>query len=191
MRAILSLFLLLPLHLSGQVSNTQQKPREVTQSDISAVVLAIQDEVYDYGFQKEFWGFETAGPHGPSAQFNIYFKPELTPAKGGLEGVVIYKYLPFGEVIRVFIIAPDGIAYLLGEPTNGFPWTQPNTKTIYMSDDEICRDKQEWRRVLFELDLVPTSARIKEAAERQKHRVGFSQSSKSHGRTPDKTNSRQ
>jgi hypothetical protein len=153
----------------------QTSRREIESSDASAVVQAIQDEIYDYGYQKEFWGFETAGPRGPEAQFNVYIKQELTPTKGGLEGVVIYKYPPFGEVIRPFIVAPDGTAYLVGKPSNGFSWTQPNTKTIYMDDDDIARDKRDWRKVKFELDLSPSNARIKTAVERQKKRVGFSQ----------------
>jgi hypothetical protein len=176
MRCILGIILLVLLHPQVQDSdNNHPKAREIVSEDTNTVVLAIQDEIYDYGYQKEFWGFETSGPRGPEAQFNIYIKPELTPAQGGVEGIVIYKYPPFGEVIRPFVLAPNGTAYLVGNPSNGFPWTQPNTKTIYMNDDEICRDKHDWRKVQFELDLTPTANRVREAVERQKLRVGFSQ----------------
>ncbi len=172
MRFLLCMTSLLLLLQNGYDQTTR---REIASSDVNALVQAIQDEIYDYGYQKEFWGFETAGPRGPAAQFDIYIKPELTPTKSGLEGVVIYKYPPFGEVIRPFIVAPDGIAYLVGKPSNGFSWTQPNTKTIYMDDDDIARDKRDWRKVQFELDLSPSIARIKAAAERQEKRVGFSE----------------
>jgi hypothetical protein len=168
--------LLLLLHPPTQDhDNSQLKARVIVSSETGAVVLAIQDEIYDYGYQKEFWGFETSGPNGPEAAFNIYIKSELTPTQGGLQGTVIYKYPPFGEVIRPFVLATDGTVYLVGKPTNGFPWTQPNTKTMYMDDDEICRDKHDWQKIAFELDLNPNQNRIKAAVERQKTRVGFSQ----------------
>jgi len=169
--------------LQSQVGDeVRPKAREIVTSDVDAVVLAIQDEIYDYGYQDEFWAFETTGPQGPEAHFNIYIQPDLVPAPGGLECTAIYKYPPFGEVIRPFVLAPDGAAYLVGRPDNRFPWTQPSTKTIYMDDDEICRDKREWRRVLFELDLTPSANRVRQAVERQKMRVGYSQweSSRAH-----------
>jgi len=176
MLSFLGIMLLLLLHPQAQATdNDHLKAREISPVDAQAVVLAIQDEIYDYGYEKDFWGFESSGPRGPEAAFKIYIKPELVPSQGGLEGIVIYKYPPFGEVIRPFILSSNGSAYLVGKPSNGFPWTQPNTKTIYMDDDEIGRDKHEWRRVPFELDLTPSQNRLKAAVERQKMRVGFSQ----------------
>ena len=183
MRIMLGFFLLSLWsgQLQGPKSN-QLAPRDITPADQEALVIAIQDEIYDYGYQKEFWGFETSGPHGPMAQFNVYIRPRLDAAQGGVEGVLIYKYLPFGEVIRPFVLASNGAVYLIGKPSSGFPWTQPSTKTIYMDDDEVCRYKHEWIRVQFELDLKPTQARIDAAVNRQKLRVGFSQLESSRAR---------
>lgn len=175
MRYVLSVMLLaLAVQQPIGGNSIELQARETGAPDISAVVQAIQDEIYDYGLQKEFFGFETAGPGGPEAAFRIYVEPKLTPENGGVAGSVIYKYLPFGEVIRAFTISADGTAYLSGDPDSGFPSTQPNTRTVFMDDDELCRDKHEWKKVPFELDLTPSTARINEAAERQKKRTGFS-----------------
>ena len=148
--------------------------RPLSAADANSVVLAIQDEIYDYGYQEDFSPFETSGPSGSEARFKIYVKPELVPTKGGLEGIVIYKYLPFGEVIRPFLISHEGYAILIGSPENGFPWTQPNTKTVYMDDDEVCQKKRDWRKVQFALPLNPSQERIMEATKRQIMRVGHS-----------------
>jgi hypothetical protein len=171
------LLLVLSLVPAGQEkasTDSKQQGREIEVREISALTDAIRDEIYDYGYQKEFWGFETSGPSGPEAAFNIYISPNLTPANGDLQGSVIYKYPPFGEVIRPFVIAKDGWAYLIGTPANGFPWTQPNTKTMYLDDEELCRDKHEWKKVLFELDLTPKPATIGAASQRQRERIGYS-----------------
>lgn len=167
-------------------SGIEQQARETGTTDTNAVVQAIQDEIYDYGYQKEFFGFETAGPRGPEAAFNIYIEPKLTPETGGYAGSVIYKYLPFGEVIRTFMISADGTVYLSGDPDSGFPSTQPNTRTVYLDDDELCRDKHDWKKIPFELDLTPSTARLNEAIQRQKKRTGFShrELSKTHRQMP-------
>jgi hypothetical protein len=184
MRLILCILLLSIVFQPGTGTSSERWPqiRELESADIDGVTQAIQDEIYDSGYQKEFWAFETSGPRGPEAEFNIYIQPKLTPETGGMAGSVIYKYLPFGEVIRTFVVATDGTAYLSGDPDTGFSWNQPNTRTVYVDDEQICRDKHDWKKVPFELDLKPSAARLKEASDRQKRRLGFSrrESSKPH-----------
>lgn len=104
---VIILGLLVPSCAVG--GQNQTKPRQLQTADITAVVQAMQDEIYDYGYQRDFWGFETSGPRGPEAEFEIYITPTLELAHGGVSGQVIYRYPPFGEVIRTFIIDPRGI----------------------------------------------------------------------------------
>jgi hypothetical protein len=172
-----SLLFILVLAFSGRMSPAQNCKTgncQITTKQIESVLQAVRDEIYDYGYYKEFWGFETAGPHGPWAEFNVYISPQLTSAGGGDEGVIIYKYLPFGEVIRPFIVGTDGIAYLTGSPDRGFGWTRPEGNTIYMDDEEVIKAKQHWTRVPFSIELEPSRKLIIESATRQKKRTGSS-----------------
>jgi hypothetical protein len=157
----------------------------ITNKQIESVLQAIRDEIYDYRYYKEFWGFETAGPNGPWAEFNVYINPQLKSSNGGDEGVVIYKYLPFGEVIRPFIVDSGGNAYLTGSPDRGFGWTRPEGNTIYMDDEEVIKDKQQSIKVPFSIELKPSRKLILEAAARQKMRTGSSKWELKH---PNKTN---
>jgi hypothetical protein len=166
---------LLPNLLCGQVAEqTATSVREITATEVDSLLVVLRDEIYDHGYQKGFWGFETSGPRGPEARYNIFIQPKLTPTTGGVTGAVIYRYLPFGEVYRHFIIASKGEIVLMGDPDTGFPWTQPNTRTIYMNDEDVCKAKHEWHKTTFEFDLEPSSTELRSAAERQKERTGFS-----------------
>lgn len=98
----------------------------------------------------------------------------IQPALRNGEGAVIYKLMPHGEVIRNFHLGKDGLAVLEGTADSGFPPTQPNTLTLYLDDDEVCRRKHEWLREHFDILDAPTPERITEAGERQKQRVGYS-----------------
>jgi hypothetical protein len=172
-----SLLFTLVIAFSGLMSPAQTCMTgdcRITRKQIESVLLAMRDEIYDCGYYREFWGFETAGPNGPWAEFNVYINPQLKPATGGDEGVVIYKYLPFGEVIRPFIVGTDGVAYLTGSPDRGFGWTRPEGNTIYMDDEELIKDKQQSIKVPFSIELKPARKVILEAAARQKKRVGSS-----------------
>jgi hypothetical protein len=161
--------------------NTDQA--KIQDAQVSAVLEAIQDEIYDYGYQDSFWGFETAVPNGPQASFNIYVRPTRVPTNGChncLEGVVIYKYLPFGELFRPFVIDSNRGITLIGSPQYGFSWNKPASPTIYMADEDVIKDKQRWLKVPFSIDLSPSVASCREAAARQKVRVGFSKWEQTH-----------
>ena len=176
---IVSIVILVPGRIVCQ-NNAQTKIRD---AQVSALLRAIQDEIYDYGYQDNFWGFETAGPDGPQARFDVYVRPTLVPTSGChncLEGVVIYKYLPFGELFRPFIVDNEKSIILVGSPKDGFSWNKPASPTIYMDDEDVIRDKQQWLKVPFSIDLSPSKTRCREAAVRQKARVGFSQWEQTH-----------
>jgi hypothetical protein len=129
----------------------------------------VQDEIYDFGYQKQFY---EVGPEPASGvtRVPLYIQPRL---KDG-EGTVIYKLMPYGEVIRNFHFNKDGLAVLEGAPDGGFPPTQPNTLTLYMDDDDVCRWKHEWVRAHFDILDTPPPQRVSEASERQEQRVGYS-----------------
>lgn len=175
MKAIL-VFLLLFVLFAPQVRAQSQK-RRVSGSEVNAVVQAIEDEIYDYGYQKQFYQMGEAA-NEPSAgargvRMRVYIDPEIDLAYAS--GRVIYKLMPYGEVLRDFTIRKDGVIVLAGNPQNGFPPTQESsTKTVYLDDDEVCRMKHDWLRHFFQIDDVPSRERIEQAVERQKLRVGFS-----------------
>jgi hypothetical protein len=53
--------------------------------------------------------------------------------------------MPYGEVLRDFVIRRNGLVVLSGDPQNRFPQTQEsNTKTVYLDDDKVCGMKQDW-----------------------------------------------
>jgi len=141
----------------------------LSRPQIEAVILAVEDEIYDFGYQKDF--YEVGHEYRPGVtRLPLYIQPGL---QGG-EGTVIYKLLPHGEVIRNFHLNKDGLAVLEGAPDSGFPPTQPNTLTLYMDDDDVCRRKHEWLKERFDILDAPSRDRIREAGERQKRRVGYS-----------------
>jgi hypothetical protein len=164
-----------------EAQSNQARPTELTQKQVQSVLLAVADEIYDYGHYKDFWGFETAGPRGPEAQFNVYIKPDLVPAIGGEMGQIIYRYLPYGEVVRRFIIDENNVVHLMGDPESGFGWTRPDMNTIYMQDEDVIEFKQRALKVQFSIDLEPGKAILTAAAARQKQRTGFSAWQSAHG----------
>src|SRR5690348_14234823 len=116
----------------GRLSNIQTK----------AIALAIEDEVYDRGYQKSF---DMVGPEIRPGVTQIvgYVEPQLKD--GG--GTVIYKLMPYGEVMRGYHFDKGGLAVLEGDPDGGFPPTDGDTLTLYMDDDDICRAKHSWKKL--------------------------------------------
>lgn len=161
--------------LSAPAWSAPQK-RKVSDSDLGAVIQAVEDEIYDYGYQKYFYHIgENVGTsmNAPRTRIRIYVDPEVDATNQS--GQIIYKLMPYGEVFRDYTILKNGLVVLAGDPQNGFPQTQESsTKTLYMDDDEVCRMKHDWLRRFFTVDDSPSPSRIQQAAERQKERTGFS-----------------
>ena len=143
-------------------------PREIT-----SIIRAVEDEIYDYSQERDFddIGIATDGPTGRTIQVSIYIDPKVT---GNGEGEVIYKDMPYGEIVRIFHVSADGMVYLFGKPSLGFPVTQISHYTVFMDDDELCRDKAHWLRRVFIVQENPSKELINEAAKRQLLRVGYS-----------------
>jgi hypothetical protein len=171
------LALLLALLCFSIQAHPESHKRKISEPEVKAVIQAVEDEIYDYGFQKQFYQMgEEVGvsPNAPRSRMRIYIQPEINAEDGG--GRVIYKLMPYGEVLRDFIVRKDGLVVLDGDPQNGFPPTQESsTKTVYMDDDEVCQMKRDWLKDFFVVDDSPSTQRIEEATQRQKLRTGFSE----------------
>jgi hypothetical protein len=156
-------------------ANSGPQKRRLSDSDLKAVVQAVEDEIYDYGYQKQFDEVgENIGAPGsaPQARMRIYIEPEIGADESGR---IIYKLMPYGEILREFVIRSNGLVVFGANPENGFPPTdEANTKTVYMDDDEVCRMKHNWVRSFFVVSDSPSPEMIHEAAKRQKLRTGFS-----------------
>lgn len=117
------------------------------------IVRSIQKDVYERHFQHYYMdigGDEGQGVH----RVPLYISPEVATGKGW----VIYKFMPYGEVMRMVEIR-RGTAVLHGDPRNGFPPTQPDYLTVYMDDDKLCGLKKSWRRTTFSIDVNATEGR--------------------------------
>ena len=152
----------------------REQLRTLSREQITALELAIEDEVYDYSQEKAFFdvGTPTDGPAGRSENIPMYIDPRLT--SDGM-GEAIYKDMPFGEIIRAFHVDASGMIVLAGGPQIGFPVTQPSHLTVFMDDDELCEDKAHWLRGDFTIKDSPSRGFVIQAANRQLKRVGFSQ----------------
>ena len=159
--------------LLGPVYARQGK-RALSQIEVKVIIQAVEDEIYDIGSYGEFYqmGDNLGTPQHWKARMHIYIDPEYDQTEN--VGEVIYKFMPYGEILRVFSFTKDGQIVLDGDPHNRFPPTQPSHQTVYMDDEEVCTMKHNWISQTFVVDVSPTPAMLQEAAKRQKSRTGFS-----------------
>jgi hypothetical protein len=152
----------------------EHRKRPVTAPEVKAVIQAVEDEIYDYGQHGEFYqiGDNLGTPQHWKSRMRIYINPEYDLEDG--VGQVIYKFMPYGEILRFFFLEGDGKVELDGDPHNRFPPTQPSLQTVYMDDQKVCRMKQSWLKRFFVIDVSPTPEIIQQAARRQKLRTGYS-----------------
>lgn len=155
--------------MPSEVGTLVRTTGPVTPQDISAVLLAITDEIYAGGCAPAFLDIGKSVGQGEKVhRINVYFAPSL---KQGMASV-IYKFWPFGEVRRMYWIDKAGLAHLAGHPAWDFPPTEPSYLTIYLGDEQLCRLKSEWKRVPLDIEISPSSNRIRDAVMRQKQRGG-------------------
>ena len=154
----------------GQRSNANsesQGAQKLTMPDEEAVEQAIVDEIYAHHLQ----GYVTdvgKQQSGSVYELNAYFKPTLNNNKAGW---VVYKLMPYGQVLRMFTVRRDGIAVLYGKLRDRFPPTQPSYLTVYMDDDELCRFETNASKAHFDVSLKPNAERVAQALARQKKRT--------------------
>lgn len=176
-RGLIALFLavLFPALSDGTV----QSRKAISTAEAQAITQAIEDEIYDYGYER--YGFYYVGQQvaKDTTSVRVYIEPTLkVGAKlgeiGDGMGYVIYKYMPFGEVLRLFWFNKKGLAILGGDPEMAFPPENPNYLTVYMDDDDLSRDKSTWLKESFVVQLHPSAERLREAEVRQEERIGYS-----------------
>lgn len=150
-------------------TTTAGKPSHVqplTAPERDAVREAIADEIYSNDLQ----GYvPDVGKQSGNDEYEetIYFKPTLNESG---EGWAIYKFMPYGQVLRMFTMRSDGTAILFGKLSDHFPPTEPSYLTVYMDDDELCQLEHQWDREKFVVDLHPSTQRVEEARNRQQQR---------------------
>jgi hypothetical protein len=166
-------FLSLLLLLVGSSPSSAQGATKIrlTQSETKALVLAVQDEIYDREYQGYF--FPEGGPVGDvisesRTRVPLYVDPVVEDG----EGQAIYKLMPYGEVLRLFHLHNDGTIVLDGDPELGFPASQPNRNTVYLKDGDLGRMKRDWMKSSFEINLWPSPETIQDVVRRQKQRTG-------------------
>jgi len=136
----------------------------VTDSEIRLVITAIRDEIYTNNYAPRYVDLQ-------QDSLALYVRPQ----KEAGEIWVIYKLLPFGEILRVASLSPDASLMLLaGNPANGFPITRSSAMlTLFIPDDSVIRMKTQWRRVWFSINTRPSAAEKELAAQRQAHRYAI------------------
>jgi hypothetical protein len=164
-RRLLGLILMLS---SATVICGGQEKRTVRETEMTAVIEAIQDEIYDLKLEKEYFDVGP-GATGNRDQvvLNIYFQPDVLDDS---RSWVIYKLMPEGEILRMYEIGRSGRIYLNLKPGE-FRITQPSYPTVFMDDDELCKLKHDWIRRKFTVETNPDPKLVATARERQKARM--------------------
>lgn len=166
-KALLASVLVVCLPLSS--SRLSQDGPPVTPKYSSAIIEAIQDEIYDYGY--EGWGWDAADRiEGKTYQMHVYIEPRMKDYSGR----VIYKLMPYGEILRFYAVQKNGLIRLDDNPELGFGAERPDRLTLYLDDDEILQFKRTWLRTSFSIELNPSKEQLQQAAERQNKRGGHS-----------------
>ncbi|MFZ0935347.1 MAG: hypothetical protein WB359_17480 [Bryobacteraceae bacterium] len=141
--------------------------RKLSTTDEKAVMQAIVDEIYAHHLQGYVADVGKQEP-GSVYELNAYFKPTLNSTGTGW---VIYKLMPYGQVLRMFSLRSDGVAVLYGKLRDRFPPTQPSYLTVYMNDEELYQFETEALRTHFDVMLKPSAERVAQALARQKERI--------------------
>lgn len=170
MKLILLMILAFSSHQTHDFSHSSGK---ITRSQIKTVELAIEDEVYDYGYEKDYAGTGKNGAASGDKWISgmpLYIEPRIKD--GG--GTVIYTLKPYGEIYRAFYLRDDGLVVLDGDPEFEFPPTDVSFKTKYMNSDRLARLKRNWLHVSFSINTDPDIKTVRQAAVREKERTGYS-----------------
>jgi hypothetical protein len=145
--------------------------KPLPESAVPNIVMAVEDEIYDYKQEKSFVNIGSTGAIGVATQVPIYIAKSISDRNIGW---VLYKDMPHGEVLRRFIIQDDGLVVLYGDPELDFPAQQPDTKAVYLDDEDICQFIGTAMKKTFTVDPNVSNQRIADAEKRQMRRVHYS-----------------
>jgi hypothetical protein len=143
---------------------TPQAKRPIQESEIQAVILAIEDEIYALNLQTAF--IDVGKIVERKHILNVYFEPEVLDDS---RSWVIYRLMPDGEIYRKYEIGSSGRIYLHLKPGQ-FRTTQPSYPTVSMDDDELCKLKHDWIKRQFVVDMNPSKETVAAARARQRDR---------------------
>ena len=149
--------------------NTPAGPKVLSEDAKTEIVQAVEDEIYDYGLERKF---RSIGKAIGDDEFEIPLF--VTADSSGSSYYVIYRLMPYGELYRLVTIGDDGVARLFRNPRSGFPPDAPAMQTVYVDDEHVCELKHGAVRVLFLVNMNPSSERVTETISRQTKRYGFS-----------------
>jgi len=145
--------------------------KPLLENSVAKIVTAIEDEIYDYKQEQSFFNIGSTGAIGVPTKVSLFIEKSVSDRNIGW---VLYKDMPHGEVLRRFIIQYDGLVVLFGDPELDFPAQQPDTKTVYLEDEAVCRFKSTALKTVLTVDPNVSSQRIAEAESRQMQRVHYS-----------------
>jgi len=177
MKTLCLYLLLLGLPVSAHSAG---RGRPLTTAEVNAVIQAVEDEIHageDYDEFRQI-GENIGTPQHWKSRLHIYINPKYggefqgDEGNGEGNGAAIYKFMPYGEIIRFFNLR-KGHILLLGDPENQFPMTQPSHRTVFDDEEEICDLKRTWLKRSFFVDTAPSPEMIREASRRQKARDEF------------------
>ncbi len=144
-----------------------QEKRPIRETEITATIEAIQDEIYSLNLEKYV---DDVGERSPEDRnlysVNVNFQPEVLDDS---RSWVVYKLMPDGEVIRMYEIGRSGRIYLHGKP-GAFHVTGPDYLTVFMDDDQLCKLKHDWIKRYFVVNINPSAELVAAAQERQRKR---------------------
>jgi hypothetical protein len=165
-RVTLALVWTLTLATALLASRPQEK-RPLRETEMNAVIEAIQDEIYDLNLEKYVNDIGTRSPNNRNQySVNVYFQPEVIENS---RSWVIYKLMPDGEILRMYELGRSGRIYLHGKPGE-FRMTQPDYPTVFMDDDELCKLKHDWKKRYYTVNTDPSAELVAAARARQRAR---------------------
>jgi hypothetical protein len=140
-------------------------------ASVPKIVQAIEDEIYDYKQENSFTNIGSTGAINGPTKVAVFISKTVSDRNVGW---VLYKDMPHGEVLRRFLIRSDGLVVLYGDPGLDFPAQQPDTKTIYLPEEDVCHFIASALKAVFTVDPDVSKQRIAEAEQRQLLRVKYS-----------------
>lgn len=140
----------------------ESKPREarVSEEQIRQVIVAVKDEIYSRNLQKHY--LDVGHRDIPIYIFDNFENNLIW---------MIYRLMPYGEVIRGAYVRKDGLVLLKGNPDDGFPASQgASMRTVFLDDDNLIKMKTTWKKHYFSVNLEPSQNDLRDARRREELR---------------------